>query len=207
MGWRIAKSLEVLLRQLNQLFPNRSKISDGGIGDPRHSARTSDHNPNEKRVVCARDFTHDPANGLDCNKLALQLAKSKDPRIKYIIWNRQISNPSIQNGKWRFYGGSNPHTKHLHLSVKGNYDNESEWSLSGSETAIFHNPELVEFGDRGFAVKKVQELLVKSGFLKDKDVDGIFGRGTEKAVKDFQKANGLGADGIVGKNTWKALES
>lgn len=35
--------------------------------------------------------------------------------------------------------------------------------------------------------------------------DGIFGRLTEEAVKEFQKSNGLTVDGIVGNNTWRAL--
>lgn len=36
-------------------------------------------------------------------------------------------------------------------------------------------------------------------------VDGIFGAGTRAAVIAFQRAHGLSADGIVGKNTWRAL--
>lgn len=36
-------------------------------------------------------------------------------------------------------------------------------------------------------------------------VDGIFGSGTKKAVISFQKKNGLTADGVVGKATYKAL--
>lgn len=54
-------------------------------------------------------------------------------------------------------------------------------------------------GSRGEDVKKLQALL----FLM---VDGIFGPLTEEAVKEFQKANGLKVDGIVGVNTWGALE-
>ena len=60
-------------------------------------------------------------------------------------------------------------------------------------------------GDKNSTVKELQNLL------NDKTshtlvADGDFGRKTEDAVKDFQKANRLGADGIVGKNTWKALD-
>ena len=39
------------------------------------------------------------------------------------------------------------------------------------------------------------------------DVDGIFGSGTQTAVKKFQKTNGIEADGIVGPITWAALEA
>ena len=35
--------------------------------------------------------------------------------------------------------------------------------------------------------------------------DGIFGYNTERAVKNYQSARGLSADGIVGKNTWTRL--
>jgi hypothetical protein len=208
MNWRMATSLEVLRKQLNALYPNRSTVSDGGIGNAEHSARTSDHNPNSKGDVCARDFTHDPANGLDCNELASKLVAARDSRIKYLIWNRQICSSTTSAWKWRLYTGSNAHTKHLHISVHGDYDNPREWDLNGvGFKPAPHLPEIVEFGDRGFNVKKVQELLVKKGFLKESQVDTIFGNNTALAVKNFQKANGLDADGIVGNDTWEKLEA
>jgi hypothetical protein len=55
-------------------------------------------------------------------------------------------------------------------------------------------------GDEGPAVGRVQTLL---GVFP---VDGDFGSITESAVKGFQAAAGLGADGIVGDKTWDALE-
>nr|WP_320016559.1 pesticin C-terminus-like muramidase [uncultured Desulfobacter sp.] len=53
-------------------------------------------------------------------------------------------------------------------------------------------------------VKKLQNLLVKAGYRVD--IDGLFGKGTEKAVKIFQNDKGLDADGIISPNTWKVLE-
>ena len=57
---------------------------------------------------------------------------------------------------------------------------------------------LLRVGSRGEDVKAVQEFLGLAA-------DGIFGKGTEQAVRDFQKLNGLGADGLVGKGTWAAM--
>lgn len=53
-------------------------------------------------------------------------------------------------------------------------------------------------GSKGEQVKQIQHVL----HLIE---DGIFGVITEEAVKAFQKANGLKADGIVGNKTWEAL--
>lgn len=58
-------------------------------------------------------------------------------------------------------------------------------------------------GDRGEDVKRVQKALQRFGF--DVDDDGIFGRQTEAAVKEFQRRNGLDDDGAVGPKTLKAL--
>ena len=59
-------------------------------------------------------------------------------------------------------------------------------------------------GSRGESVKTLQEKLNAKGFNAG-SVDGIFGKNTRAAVMAFQKANGLAADGIVGKLTWAKL--
>ena len=69
MSWRLARSLAVLRSQINDLSPNRSKISDGTIGNQEHASRVSDHNPNAAGVVTAMDITHDPQHGIDSEKL------------------------------------------------------------------------------------------------------------------------------------------
>lgn len=57
--------------------------------------------------------------------------------------------------------------------------------------------------DRGPAVRRLQERLNAAG--REVVVDGIFGQQVLAAVKAFQKAAGLTADGIVGPRTWAAL--
>jgi hypothetical protein len=138
MAWRNAKSLDTLRKQINAVHPKRSKANDGTIGDAAHASRSSDHNPWVKDgamgVVTALDITHDPANGVDCGKIVEVLKASADPRIKYIIWNRRIWNPSV-SPRWRKYSGANPHDKHFHLSVASTsalYDSEKPWTWTTS---------------------------------------------------------------------------
>ena len=59
-------------------------------------------------------------------------------------------------------------------------------------------------GSSGSEVRKIQEKLKRWGYYSG-SVDGIYGSGTENAVKKFQKANGLKADGIAGKATLNAM--
>lgn len=138
MTWRLAKSLEVLRKQVNKAAPNRSKASDGTIGDEKHASRSSDHNPwvkdGKTGVVTALDITHDPAHGIHSEALAEALRASKDARIKYVLSNRKIfaGAGGQSSWKWRKYGGVNPHNKHVHLSVKSSksiYDSDKPWDL------------------------------------------------------------------------------
>lgn len=59
-------------------------------------------------------------------------------------------------------------------------------------------------GSSGEQVRVIQDKLKRWGYY-DGAVDGIFGSATEKAVRYFQRTNGLAVDGIVGKNTLAAL--
>lgn len=61
-------------------------------------------------------------------------------------------------------------------------------------------------GSEGAKVKAVQQRLKQLGYLTG-SADGVFGDGTEAAVKAFQKANGLTADGVVGTGTLNKLNS
>lgn len=64
---------------------------------------------------------------------------------------------------------------------------------------------LLRTGSRGTEVKSVQSTLKKMGYFTYPNVTGYFGVYTTKAVKSFQKANGLKVDGIVGPKTQSVL--
>ena len=218
MSWRVARSLDVLLKQVNEAFPNRDKSSDGSIGDEAHASRSSDHNPwvhdgKGQPIVTARDFTHDPKSGMNGERLLANLLASKDRRIKYIIWNRHIYSGTEQDhAAWveRPYTGQNPHNHHIHISIKASehlFDDTSPWNLTmeqaPAERATTPTPPLrqtLRFGSKGTDVRHLQELLKIP-------VDGWFGSQTRKAVKEFQTAHNLPADGIVGRYTWEKLDA
>ncbi|HEX8699171.1 MAG TPA: peptidoglycan-binding protein [Myxococcaceae bacterium] len=70
-------------------------------------------------------------------------------------------------------------------------------------TAALAPPTLRE-GARGPQVVDLQRKLAAAGFSPGA-ADGDFGPKTTAAVKSFQRAKGLGADGVVGPRTWAAL--
>lgn len=141
MAWRLAESLIQLRNEVNAAAPGRSKASDGTIGDTSHGASNSDHNPNSSGVVCAFDITHDPSRGADCAKWAEQIRLRNHPAWKYTIFNGRIISKGRYGEGWRRYGGSNPHSSHMHVSVgvgsdgnsTGQYDDRSPWGISDGE--------------------------------------------------------------------------
>lgn len=132
--WRLAISLVRLRTQVNEAYPARAKDADGTIGDAAHQKRTSDHNPWVRDdlgqpIVTALDITHDPKDGVDCFVIANAI--KTDPRVKYIIWDGKIWNPT-KKLSWVKYTGANPHTHHMHVSVKEeqiHFDSTVAWRI------------------------------------------------------------------------------
>ncbi len=63
----------------------------------------------------------------------------------------------------------------------------------------------LNLGSKGPDVKLIQSLLSKIGYAPG-PIDGVYGAQTRQAVLEFQKNNGLLADGIVGPSTWQSFE-
>lgn len=201
MAWRVARSLETLRNQVNVKWPNRSKASDGSIGDEAHASRSSDHNPWVKDgtigIVTAIDITHDPKSGCDSYALAEALLKSRDSRIKYVISNGKIAAgpDGPQPWVWRKYTGANAHAHHVHISVKADkahYDDTRAWVIGDGKPAITAAPRVEDIGvGKDARVEAIQNALIAMGFPEVGTVDGRMGIKTTGAVSMFLKANGL----------------
>ena len=102
-----------VLRQATALRPKRKKASDGLLPSAAHQKQNpdSDHN-----LGLAVDLTHDPANGVDCAVIFEKL--KEDKRVAYLIFKGTIWSEEKKDLGDRRYTGSNPHNKHLHISIK-----------------------------------------------------------------------------------------
>ncbi len=115
--WLCAAGVE-LRDAVTTWYPDRRTTADGWLGDSRHSATKSDHNPDADGCVRAIDID----SRLDTSEqlsvyLADQIRKcaKTDKRISYVIHNGKIAS-KIMRYKWRTYKGINKHTKHIHIS-------------------------------------------------------------------------------------------
>lgn len=109
---------KALLRQATQKAPNRRTASDGILSSDAHQKQnpSSDHDFGN-----AVDLTDDPARGMDAHKYARELAAKRHPWVKYIISNGRIWSLERYREGWRPYNGSNPHEKHIHISIYSKY--------------------------------------------------------------------------------------
>ena len=84
---------------------------------------------------------------------------------------------------------------------------ELPWVNYENEGGFIPAKRTLKYGCVGSDVKALQNELITRGYkLGTWGADGEFGKATEDAVKEFQKDNGLTADGIVGEKTYAVLE-
>lgn len=72
------------------------------------------------------------------------------------------------------------------------------------ETKVYPDKKVLAEKKADISNKNIQRALKKAGFYNGA-IDGKIGKNTKNAIKRFQEANGLNADGIVGKKTWEKL--
>ena len=110
------------------------------------------------------------------------------------LWEREISGEEVKALQHQ-------------INVQG-YGNVKEDGYFGDST--LNACPTVKQGARGQITKLIQQRLLNRGYTSlnaHGGADGVFGSGTTTAIKNLQRNKGLSVDGIVGKDTWKALYS
>lgn len=178
MSYYLATSLKKLRDEVNVLWPNRSKISDGWIGDTSHQARKSDHNPDYSSggVVRALDVT---ARGIDVNRLLRHT--TNDSRVAYVIYNRRIYTHSRG---WYRYTGSNPHTSHVHVSIAHSRTAERDVKVWFGSSSSHTSTSSVSRGETvaQATAKQVNAVYVRQREYKDLLLGKINTQGTANQV-------------------------
>ena len=106
-------------------------------GDKRHQKTKSDHNTGDALDIGIVDLDQG-------SKIAQKLLQeANDRNIKYVIFNKQIWNPSISN-EWRPYKGDNPHTSHVHVSFNRNSQDLGQISLTHNNPLNIHQGKFAE---------------------------------------------------------------
>ena len=122
---RATPAAVAVLRQATALRPKRKKASDGLLPSAAHMKQSPDSDHNTGLAV---DLTHDPKNGIDCDEIFEKL--KGDKRVKYLIFKGKIWSEERSEEGNRKYSGSNPHNKHLHISIVASRRNDvSPWFL------------------------------------------------------------------------------
>jgi peptidoglycan hydrolase-like protein with peptidoglycan-binding domain len=213
MSWYLAHNLVVIGDSIHvQLGP----VTIYSLGDAKHKAEVSDHNPDGKGCVHAIDVM------FPVGPKASAVVRAAVGRwdLKYVIHNRTIW--EAKNGwKARAYKGSDPHTNHVHIS--GVYSaaaegNSQPLTINGSATVVpivvhstaprWRFPGTTKLGSQGVAVRAVQQRMhdrgwaIGQGSRKYGTIDGFFGPKMKSMVLAFQREKHILADGIVGPNTW-----
>jgi hypothetical protein len=128
----LCKAGQQLREQFDDSYSDRDRRSDGWIGDTRHQARPSDHNPDEQGIVRAVDIDRDISGTSKPDlmpDIADQLrlaAKRGEKRISYIIFEGRIASAK-KAWAWRPYDGANKHNHHMHVSFTKAGDTDSSF--------------------------------------------------------------------------------
>ncbi len=115
---------------------------------------------------------------------------------------REDRNPSILHPLWGWQYTSTGRVN----GIAGNVDLSLTYEVVEREEELGDTRKTIKFGDYGVHVVYLQQRLTSKGYGVG-TIDGKFGNKTLEAVKAFQAENNLTVDGIVGINTWNALEN
>jgi peptidoglycan hydrolase-like protein with peptidoglycan-binding domain len=216
---RLVNGLGFLRDEFNKINPKRDRSSDGWIGDDRHAATISDHNPDVAGDVYAIDVdVDDVPMGRIVAWIVARCRAGKEARLQYVIYRRTIWSRSW-GWKARAYHGANPHTKHAHFSARrglgrasGTWGVADEFGPQAARPAKPRKPATNPAGSRRLALRQplmsgadVRYVQRWIGPRWCGPADGKYGENTAAGVQRYQRMRKLKPDGVVGPVTWRHL--
>lgn len=183
-SWHVNEGLAPLVGQMHSAFPG---IVIGTIGDAAHQAEKSDHNPNAAGRVNAADLMLGKAF-TETAAIALLPFLIADKRTHYVIHDRRIW--TSETGRWSSYGGANPHTGHVHISVNDSAHTDTRpWVISAgkiSMTKIETVWPALQQGDLDQLLPGYDQITRWQRITGAVD-DGVWGPATTAAIAKFCK--------------------
>ncbi len=148
---------------------------------------------------------------------ALNMRKSADSGSKVVSVLKEGATVTIKDTSGSWYkvtaGGKTGYVAKKYIKITDSKSSKSKDTKSSGSKKTDTKKSTTESkdgtckpGDSGNNVKKVQKRLKKLGYYSG-SIDGDYGNGTKSAVKKFQKANGLTANGKVNSKTLSKLNS
>jgi hypothetical protein len=161
---------------------------------------TSDHHVSQRRAFAA-DLSNGSSPTPQMDRTAREIATVLGhPDFRAGVLSVTHGSARVQL-LWRTNVGGN-HFNHVHFGVRMGVGGGG--GRGASVTSSF--PQLTQPNMRGDETRKIQQRLVALGSsVGSAGPDGVFGPATDSAVRQFQKSNGIAADGVVGPTTRTAL--
>jgi hypothetical protein len=216
-SWRPAPAIARLFAEADTANPRRDKRSDGVVGDLRHQARKSGHNPDGRGVVVAGDVDVDGLDMAGAVERARQaVLAGRLPQLAggFIIYAARITSPDFT--RWLSYEGDNPHVTHGHFETAHDperADDSRPWNIwtppgpapagpapaaAGGDLRGRAAALRGEEGAQGPRVAALQGWLRRfaPAYAGQLAADGVWGPRTSAAVREFgRRAGVVSADG------------
>jgi hypothetical protein len=193
---------------------NRSSDGEAQVGSSIESRLSSSKGGGSPLPDGVRSFM-EPRFGADFSQVRVHTGNDT------VQMNRELGAQAFTHGSDIYYGdenapGNNNITAHelTHTIQQKSSFNSIQRALQSprfSETPDLESAKddkkHLQKNSTGLSVRILQQALLDIGYSLPKyGVDGVFGEETEIAVKEFQKANSINDDGIVGSKTMQLLD-
>ena len=143
------------------------------------------------------------SDNLPFQTVAPQVTNTPTPTPATVVIGQNTDNPPVNpDDGWAENVATNTPPPTITVTTKAPTDPPTERPTATPTPTTTSN--VLKKGATGSRVREVQQRLKDLGYYNG-SVDGSFGEGTENAIKAFQSANGLRADGVVGDKTLSKL--